>query len=250
MTESLKLAHPPIVEAVVNIYCDLPAGIDFSEVQKRAETALNVSYPAVRRQLAQRQEFRTIAEPSQPETHQQVTGLQFLSEDEKQVVQMRAEGYAFNRLAPYTSLDNYLPHLEWSWNVFREVTRTIQVRAISLRFINRILLPTVQGRVQLDDYLRIGPQLPDETLEFTGLLNRHAAVEVKTGNQVNITLVTQPLEGDRLPMILDIEASALRPQSPEDWPRIREAIGSLRRLKNRVFERTLTEKCLNLFRQP
>jgi hypothetical protein len=58
----------------------------------------------------------------------------------------------------------------------------------------------------------------------------------------------QPLEGDRLPMILDIETLGVRSQAPEDWQVIQKSILSLRRLKNRVFERTLTERCLNLFR--
>ena len=251
MTEGLHLAHAPIVEAVIDINCDLPPGTDFSELQERAKQDLSGSYPKARRLITQRRELGiAVVERVQP-VSQRVTGLQFLTEDEKQIVQFRGEGYSFNRLAPYGRLDDYFADIEWSWNIFRTLTTPVQIRAIGLRFINRILLPMVDGRVELKQYLRVSPQLPDEeTLMFVGFLNQHAAVEVATGNHVNITLVMESLEEDKLPIILDIETSDVRMRPAEQWDGIREAILSLRRLKNRVFERTLTETCLNLFRQP
>ncbi len=180
-----------------------------------------------------------------------MSGLQFLAEDEKQLVQVRQEGYSFNRLAPYRSLDDYLPEIERSWTVFRELMRPVRIRAIGLRFINRILLPTIGGQVELNDYLRAGPRLADEaTLELTGFVNQYSAFDLETENRVNIALVMESLVGDKLPIIFDIEAVDIRARLAEDWDGVREAILSLRRLKNRMFERTLTESCLNLFRLP
>lgn len=252
MTEGLHLAHAPIVEAVIDINCDLPPDTDFFQLQERAKESLRNAYPEVRQLITQHQELGINAAESLPATiNQRVTGLQFLSEDEKQVVQFRSEGYTFNRLAPYGRLDDYLPQIEWSWNIFRTLIKPVQIRAIGLRFINRILLPLVGGRVKLNEYLRVSPKLPDEdTLVFTGFLNQHSAVEIATGNHVNITMAMQPQEGDEMPIILDIETFDPRIHVPEQWEEVREAILSLRRLKNRVFERTLTETCLNLFRQP
>jgi len=242
MSEGLHLTHAPIVEAVLDINCDLPPGMDFSALQEPAKQALSSAYPKVL-QITQRRLRPTIGE--------RVTGLQFLSDTEKQVIQFRGEGYSFNRLAPYGRLDDYLAEIEWSWNIFRELARPVQIRAIGLRFINRILLPIVDGRVKLNEYLRVSPQLPDEeTLVFTGFLNQHSAVEIATENRVNITMAMQPQENDKMPIILDIETLDPRIRVPEQWQDVREAILSLRRLKNRVFERTLTETCLNLFRQP
>ncbi|PYQ32076.1 MAG: hypothetical protein DMF56_02985 [Acidobacteria bacterium] len=251
MTDALHLAHAPIIEAVLDINCDLPPTIDFAALQERAKQALSASYPIARRQITQRHELRTAAAVGTADVavREQVTGLQFLHTDEKQIVQFRSAGYTFNRLAPYSSLDDYLADIEWSWNIFRELTRPVQIRAIGLRFINRILLPMTGGGVDLSEYLRLSPQLADgKTLEFVGFMHQHVAVEVATENQVNVNLVTQLPENDQLPIILDIETSDQRNRLPEDWQGVREAIVSLRSLKNRVFERTLTEECLNLFR--
>jgi uncharacterized protein (TIGR04255 family) len=252
MTESLELAHAPIIEAVVDINCDLPPGSDLSQMQERAKQLFSQCYPKARRQIAERHQFRAATEnPPEGGVQQQVSGLQFLAEDEKQLVQIRPEGYSFNRLAPYGSLDDYLPEIERSWTVFRELMRPVRIRAIGLRFINRILLPTIDGRVELNDYLRAVPLLPDEaTLELTGFVNQYSAFDLETENRVNIALVMEALAGDKLPIIFDIEAVDLRNRPAEDWHGVREAILALRRLKNRVFERTLTESCLNLFRLP
>jgi hypothetical protein len=108
----------------------------------------------------------------------------------------------------------------------------------------------VDGQVEFNDYLRVSPHLPDEeALQFVGFFNQHSAVEVKTGNRVDITLAMEAREGDRLPLIFDIDAYDERVRPADDWAGIREAILTLRRLKNDVFEKTLSERCLNLYRQ-
>lgn len=249
--ERLRLANAPIIEAVLDINCDLDPSTDLEALQEVAKERFQPSYPKARRQMTQRHEFRAEGEkPPQVSVRKGVSALQFLVEDERQIIQIRPEGYSFNRLAPYSSLDEYLPEVERTWGIFRQLVNPLQIRRVALRFINRIPLPADQGRVELADYLKISPELPDDELEFIGFLDQHSAVDPKTGNQVNITLVMQPLEGDRLPLIFDIDASRVVSGSPEDWTLIRTTLDSLRVLKNRVFERTLTEKCLNLFRQP
>ncbi len=251
MTETLSLAHAPIVEAILELTCDLPPSTELQRLQDVAKEQLRAEYPKARRQTVQSHEFRKEGEkPAEVSVRQEVGALQFFAEDERQIIQFRREGYSFNRLAPFGSLDEYLPEIERTWEIFRKIVEPIQVRRIGLRFINRLPLPTINGR-ELNQYLKISPQLPDEeTLEFIGFVNQHSAIEKDTGNQVNITLVMQLPEGETLPIIFDIDAFRMVAISPEDWPAIRSIVDSLRILKNRVFKRTLTEKCLNLFQQP
>lgn len=80
-----------------------------------------------------------------------------------------------------------------------------------------------------------------------GFFNQHSAIESATGNAVNITMATQPLESDKLPVILDIEAYHVANMEPTDWAQIVTRIQSLRRLKNLVVKNSLTDQCLNLF---
>lgn len=259
--ETLRLANPPIVEAVVDIEWDLPAKLDLSSAGNRLLAALGSPYVTVQPTFAREEEVAVPVEGRSASVQivksfqsftavQKVQSLRILTADAKQLIQVRDRGYSFNRLQPYTTLDDYLPEIERTWNICRSLATPVQLRAIRLRYINRIHLPMTERGVTLPEYLCVGPLLPDETLAFTGFLNEHSAVELATGNQARITLVTQPDDRTSLPIILDIETSDPKSRPIEDWIPIQEAILSLRSLADRIFRGTLTDKCLNLFQQP
>ncbi|OGR00436.1 MAG: hypothetical protein A2511_10530 [Deltaproteobacteria bacterium RIFOXYD12_FULL_50_9] len=253
MNESqLKLRHPPIVEAVMDIECDLPPGQQLAALQGKALECFCERYPIFRTQLIQEHQIAT-PPGGQPEVSVRhgVQAFQFLQDDEKQLVQIRAQGFSFNRLFPYTNLYDYLPEIERTWRLYFELAAPVQVRLIRLRYINRILLPFSGGNVNLDDFFKVGPRLPDEeNLTFTGFFNQHTAVEEQTGHQINIVLTSQPRDGDQLPIIFDNSVASLENGEAADWDWILTKIQSLQNLKNRIFRNSLTEKCLNLFQQP
>ena len=180
-----------------------------------------------------------------------VRALQFLRDDDRQLVQVRLQGFSFNRLSPYSSLDDYMTDIEDAWHTFVKVTSPVQITAIRLRYINRLLIPLVGGELNLEKYLKTAPQMPKGVgLKLVGFLNHHVAVETDTGHQVNIVLAAQAPEAGVLPVIFDNTAASLERGDPHGWPWIRAKIQDLRVLKNRVFRETLTESCLSLFQQP
>ena len=247
-----KLLKAPIIEAVLDIECDMPPGREIAALEQPAFERLRDHYPTLRTVLVQMHQIEAQGDnPPKMSVRHAIQGFQFLHQDEKQLVQVRAQGFSFNRLAPYTSLDDYLPEIERTWRLFVSIAAPVQIRTVRLRYINRILLPMPDSRVELEDYLKIGPRLPDEDrLTFTGFLNQHTAVEKDTGNQINIVLTTQPPEDKMLPLIFDITVAGNGTAEVENWTWLLAQIQALRALKNRVFRNTLTEQCLNLFQQP
>lgn len=246
---ALELENPPIVEAVLDLDCDMAPGWDLGSIEAEAREAFRESYPKYKAQVLHEHKIQVPggAEPKLS-VRRGLQAFQFLQEDERQLVQARLSGFSFNRLAPYSSLDDYMPEIERAWGLFRDLASPVQVKNVRLRYINRILLPLRKGSVDLDDYLAAGPRLPEEeSLRFAGFVDRHSMVEAATGHRVDITLATQPEEGSQLPIILDIQTVAGMATDPEDWASIAGAIAALRRLKNLVFRRTLTEECLRLF---
>lgn len=251
-TQNKCLKNPPIIEAVLDIDCDMPP--DFS-VQGNIDVALNLfkdRYPKSRKRVLQQQKFtqklgETVAvEPSITEVH----AVQMLQGDEKQIVQVRNQGYSFNRLAPYSGLDDYLPEIERTWLIFQDAFKPVQIRRVSLRFINQIFLPFADGEnLDLDLYLKNGPRLADDSrMIFADFLNQHHILEKETGNQAKIILASQPALKNRLPLILDIEASRVAVLEPQ-WNLVADVITSLRSLKNHIFSNTLSDKCITLFNQ-
>ena len=247
----LSLTSAPIIEAIVDIDCDMPASMDFDAVDAKAQAVLADQYPISRRQiLAEHQITATPEGPVNVALRQGLQALQYLSADEKQLVQFRLGGFSFNRLAPYSGLDDYLAEIERTWRVFTAITKPVLTRAVRLRYINRIQLPTSEGRVDIDEYLKLAPKLPDEDrLTFAGFFNQHSVLEKATGNQVNIVFASQPATTDHLPIIFDIEALKDISVEPGDWAAISGRIQSLRSIKNLVFANSLTDKCLNLFQR-
>ncbi len=254
MTEpAFKLKNPPIIEAVLDIECDLPPNFKISTLETQARKEFKKSYPKFRQQFIQLHEFKK--EPNKPPKvsvkDAGVQALQFLKNDETQLIQLRTQGFSFNRLSPYTSLDDYLPQIKSAWTAYVKLASLVQVRLIRLRYINRILLPFDNESLIVDEYFRNGPRSADEDkLTLIGFLNQYSAVDLKTGYQVNSVLTSQAPEGDKLPIIFDNSAVALEIGEPGDWPWICSKIVELRQLKNDTFRSTLTEKCLNLFQLP
>jgi uncharacterized protein (TIGR04255 family) len=247
----LRLKNAPIVEAVIDLDCEMPPLWQLKPVETAAKDSFRAQYPKFREVLLQEHRIEAQHEAeSHVSSQSRLQGFQFLHEDERQLVQVRANGYSFNRLSPYSTLDDYIREIERTWKLFVSFASPVQVRAIRLRYINRILLPTSGGKLELADFFKICPHLPDEEkLVLVGFLNQHAAVEKDSGNQVNIILAGQALENNMIPVIFDITAATAMKTEPDNWGGIFASIQSLRHLKNRVFRNTLTSKCLNLFQR-
>ncbi|HEV7401558.1 MAG TPA: TIGR04255 family protein [Chthoniobacteraceae bacterium] len=242
-----QLAVCPIIEAVIDVRCDMPPGFDLAASEERAHTAFGDSYKSVQRHFVRTHRFE-VNDLEATSAEEGLEGLQFLQEDGRQLVQVRTQGFSFNRLAPYTSLDDYLPEFERTWKLFVNLTTPALIREVRLRYINRLLLPIVDDQVEFNAYLRISPRLPDEErLAFLTFFNQYTAVEVESGYEVNSVMTLQASESNRLPLILDIEVVAKGSNEPNDWEWIRVRVDELRSLKNRVFKNTLTDKCLNLY---
>lgn len=250
MPEPRILPNPPIVEAVVDIDCDMPPQHDLAALEAPAREVFRNPYPTCQPVFSHEGQIELYGGEVLPEVSGtiRIHALRFLQEDEKQLVQVRTQGFSFNRLAPYSNLDDYLPEIARTWRLFVNLASPTQVRVVRLRYINRIDLPLTEGRIELGEYLRVGPQLPDGAgLSFAGFLNQHTAVEEGTGSTVSIILATQQPQTGILPIVFDITAGRPATAEPDDWNGIADSIQSLRRLKNRVFWNTLTDKCLNLF---
>lgn len=250
----LKLDKPPIVEAVVDIDCAMLPAFDISAVEQSVMNAVAADYPVLnRRNVEQHRLSRSKAgEAVTHTTSQKVQALQFLKADKKQLVQVRAQGYSFNRLAPYSSLDDYVDEIKRTWAIFVALASPVQILAVRLRYINRIVIPFPVGKdsMRLEEYIRVGPQFGpdlDDKLLLSSFLHQYTARDVATNFDVSVVVTSQPVTNHQLPIILDNSVSAPGPEDPSNWQWIHDKLQALRNLKNQVFKDVLTEKCLLLF---
>jgi uncharacterized protein (TIGR04255 family) len=252
---SLKLSKPPIVEVVLDIECDMAPTFNLASIADLFRTTFSADYPIFRTVSQNEHQIEEKSDRSPLlRTKHSIFAFQALQADEKLVVQIRPNGFSFNRLAPYTTLDDYFPAMEKAWRLFVRIVFPIQIRLIRLCYINRILLPLkaegIEKFVQLDQYLKTRPSSPEkDPLLLIGFFDQQAVVDKATENQAEFVLTTDQPQKETLPIIFNITGSSRERINPNDWIKVLNKIGQLRSLNNRIFRNTLTEQCLNLFQQ-
>ncbi|MDN5753532.1 MAG: TIGR04255 family protein [Nitrosospira sp.] len=246
---ALKFRNAPIVETILDIDCDMRPDFDFEEAVNSAGDSFKQSYPVQRaRHFTEHEIKQDGATDPQVSIRSGIVAFQFFSDDEKQLVQLRRQGFSFNRLAPYISLDDYIEEMGTAWAIFTGIVQPLAVRAIRLRYINRIMLPLKGGGLELDHYLRLGPRTPEgNRLSLSNFMSRNSVIDSETGHQAAIVLASQQSEAGNLPVILDIMTIDESPPDSFEWSDVESRVQSLRGLKNYLFGSTLTDACMELF---
>jgi uncharacterized protein (TIGR04255 family) len=239
------------VEAVIDIDCDLPPNPNVDALDAAGKAAYGDHYPrAQRRMFNAHQAVMLPGQPPQFTSSEGWQAHQYLTDDGKQLLQVRPNGFSFNRLALYSSLDGYLPEIERTWRLFVGLAHPLVCRSVRMRYINRIELPLADGRADLEKFLTSPPRLADEQrLQLTGFFEQQTLVESATGHQAIVVRTSQLPIADHLPMIFDITVMAPGDVEPSDWLAISGRITQLRNLKNLIFRNALTDRCLQLFQQ-
>jgi hypothetical protein len=105
--------------------------------------------------------------PVQIDTNQQQSGFVFKNEDNEKIFQATLSGFAFNRLAPYKSWEEFSSDAKYLWDIYKDICKPISVMRAAIRFINQLKIP-LKDQVDIQDYLRtvpeISPDLPQKTL--------------------------------------------------------------------------------------
>jgi uncharacterized protein (TIGR04255 family) len=84
--EAFHLPRAPIVEAVVDIDCELPVGMDLAAMEDRICQHFSSDYPRFRRQMVGHHEVKASVEaPPEFSVQSTLRAYQFLKEDERQL---------------------------------------------------------------------------------------------------------------------------------------------------------------------
>lgn len=242
----------PIIEAVISFDCELPPELTLESKRDAVEAVLGKEYPNFKEVLRHE---RTVTKDGKGRfDHRTARGLdayRCASVDGKQLVQFRRGGFSFNRLAPYGRLDNYLAAISDAWDAYRELFVPVVLCRISMRYINRIPLPLIEGSVRLRDYFTIVPETPVSLRpQLAGIFQSLRLVCPDTGALAQVTLTTENPAGAELPVILDIDARMEMSEEPPALKTLMDNVAVLRTLKNHLFETSLTDQCQNLFQPP
>jgi uncharacterized protein (TIGR04255 family) len=243
------LPSAPIVEAVIEILAEADAEWEEARVAAALEAALpgyatTGSYRAFQHDLQ-----LTPGESHQTFRDLGWRGLRFQSSDQGHVVQFNRDGYIFSRLRPYQDWEQLSREGLRLWKLHAELARPSEIQRLGLRYINRIVLQSKVDR--FGDYLRPCAQAPEGlNLPFHGFFH-HDVLEVPGyPYAINVIRTIQPSEEadtEGQAVILDIDVYTTKPLDLHDET-LRNRLGEMRWLKNKVFFGSVTENAIERFR--
>jgi uncharacterized protein (TIGR04255 family) len=237
----------PITEALVDIRTQLPAGVSLPDVEA-LHRFIRSEYPEKQNRTLWEGSFQLQGEKEPlATTKSQLIGYLFKSADGNQIVQFRLDGFSFSRLRPYTRWEEVYQEARRLWEVFRTNTRPIIVSRLATRYINAIEIPSKQ--FDYDDYFTTAPRIPDGLPQFLQHFFTRLVIPFPEEGATAVVLQT-PLEKPdpvKSTVILDIDVFADVKLDPID-ARIDEIFAILRRVKNDIFFKSVTDKTKELFR--
>lgn len=241
--------NAPITEALLDVRANLPAGASL-ETLATYHDRIKSHYPYKRER--QRWQIGHEMKPGSPPSVLGPTGgpdgYIFESQDKKQVVQARLDGFTFNKLKPYDRWESLRDEAMQLWGQFVEVAKPIGIGRLALRYINRIEIPLPVG--DLKEYIITGPEIARDLPQ--GLANFFMRLMIPSIDARAVAIVTLTMEAPTtmegpLPIIFDIDAfreESLEPESGE----ISKTLEYLHEFKNNIFFGSITEECKKLFR--
>lgn len=247
--------NAPIIEAVIDFDCELAPGTSLPDYRDTIRDATSDCYPESKEIRVQKHTLTPKQEGVEHQVDNNINAIQCISSDEKQLIQFRSKGFSFNRLSPYTSLDDYLPEIARTWDLYRQIIKPAVLQRISMRYINRIPIPipspnSPEDPVRLKDYFTVTPpQVPKNGLNLIGLFQSLRFHDPRNETHAQLTLATENPTPETVPVVVDIEAFLKIGEEPQPLDHCRENFDILRDLKNYIYETTLTPTCQSLFQQ-
>ena len=232
--------HAPIVEAIIEIRCEVPATTTLDDLLNAADREI---YPTVEAFVEVTGRIDVSDDGIRGSTQGQQIGHLFRRQDGKRIVQARLNGFVFACLAPYDRWETFVKEAEACWYRYREVAAPTTATRLGVRFVNKIAVPG--DRVEIKDYLRtaidVSPYLPQKMEGF------FLQVRVPLSHQramATITSTAQPEAPNVTSLILDIDTSqdvSLDLKGGASGADIEERLETLRQAKNYVFEACITD---------
>ena len=246
MSEYTTFPNAPITEALVDIRVELPKEVTLSKLET-FHNEIKSRFPEKKQRVSLKGGFKLSQgmPESLPITGGPI-GYLFKSPSDKKIVQVRLDGFTFNKLKPYENWDIFCSEARELWNLYFQICNPVKITRIALRYINRIEipLPIKDFKEYILTTLEIAPKLPQ------GLSSFFMQLVIPNPDIEANAIITQTMEnptGNRLPLILDIDVSRetnYTDNKAEMWDEFKK----LRSFKNEIFFNSITNETKELFK--
>jgi uncharacterized protein (TIGR04255 family) len=236
---------PPIVEAVIAISFSTPLDLKTIDAFARKRKS---RFPRIEDMIQVTAEINT--QMRQADSNVRKFGRKLTSADSTHVIIITQGQIAICHLNPYANWNELSDEAHENWDVLVSLLKRKEVSHVSTRFVNRIDIPLVKGeRIDLDKYFNVGIKFPICAREMSvDLFSFNSSLIHESGKYKYVLQMSSspsPLL-DHASFIIDIDI-ATTGVAPLKEDKLWELIGSLRQLKNDLFEACITAETRKLF---
>ena len=239
------LKYAPLSEALIDIRVGLPSVFDPKDFLSLSNDISDKYTKSEPRQLFTAAFGVEAGKPfTQPTVDKGIHGYICKSEDEKDVVQFRIDGFTFSRLNPYSEWETVLSEAKRLWGLYSMKCLPELITRIAVRYINRLDLPLPIK--DFADYLKAPPLVPESLPQgVSQFLTRVVIHDADLTANIVQTMKSSP-KADHIGVILDVDVSNMKEDGFEESSIWRE-FEKLRDFKNRIFFESITEKTARLY---
>jgi uncharacterized protein (TIGR04255 family) len=244
LARTRPLRDPPITEALIDFRVVLPSQF---RVESFAALANRLAGQFPKREEMVLVQTQIMSGSATAPVHvRALRGYRYSSEDGRTFVQLRLDGFTYNRLRPYPGWEAFSSQALDLWTLYTATAAPEAVKRIAVRYINHLSLPTVPDN--LSPFLTVPPHLPAEVSgRITGFRERLSLHEPTSGFSAHLSQICEESpEPSRITVRLDIDAFTQRESAtPDENPT--QVLEALRAFKNSLFFGSITETTAEIY---
>ncbi len=170
------------------------------------------------------------------------------TKDEKNVAQLRLDGFTFSELRPYSNWEVFSEKAKEIWEIYCRETNCQNILRLAVRYINHLELP-LKGGDDFNKYLTAAPPVPGELPQ--GISEFLSRVTIPNPEGEIVAHVTQTFQytsnNSHASILLDIDVFK---QNCGDihYKGIWSTLDVLRKFKNEIFFNYITQEAKELFK--
>jgi uncharacterized protein (TIGR04255 family) len=236
-------SHAPITEALIDIQVKLPPEVKLDNLAQ-VYSSIQAEYPQREEVLLFQGQMMAGASVGATASQSPI-GYIASRGDQKQILQLRLNAFAFSRLAPYDCWENFRDEAKRLWNIYQSVTHPEAIVRLALRYINRLDIPLPIG--DLKEYLRTFPEVsPDLPQGLSGYFMQLQIPQENLGTMLVINqAIVPPPTPDFVSIILDLDLF-MEGDIPSNEIELWHILEQMHEQKNLAFEACITERTREL----
>jgi uncharacterized protein (TIGR04255 family) len=250
----MTFSKPPIVEAIFHLVVERDSDFDHESLNNYAKSVTENS------SVLNEQEKRFLRANISFDSNDlnkitsslsnDLEGYVISSADGSKIVQANISSFSFSKLQIYESWEVFYAEATEFWEKYIEITSVKKIKRLSLRYLNRIMIPLDKTPCRLQDYIKVLPEVSDDlSMIISGYF-----MQISLSSKIyepSKAIVNQTIGEDgnsSFPLIFDIEVFRDVDISPDDSSIESIFSENLRPFKNDIFLNGITEKTREFFK--